>query len=319
METWTNVINVPFPFFRALPTTGLKRSVFKPNFQDTRVRKIVKTKGFVDIAKNFYVPLEVLESTRELEEAIDENVLAMGFFRGLCDLLSLNLCENIIDFDKKIGEKYGEEMIVIMIDEFDQFLLNIHHQNDTVYQIDKLRELIKLVSDRDTKGIKSIIFAGSFGMITMLENGDLKIKNRNLDFSEKVVDDIYSCTNGYAGLEGLFASLCIEYASNKVVLDFKLFLQRGSLPSSEFNDSLILPKITVINSPQDFLTKVLDFLKHICHDVIFDLLVTNQHSFSKAVIQGELYTLLHAAILYLLFKVFCETKTLRKSEIRCDI
>ncbi|PKY54292.1 hypothetical protein RhiirA4_409711 [Rhizophagus irregularis] len=101
----------------------------------------------------------------------------MGFFRGLCDLLSLNLCENIIDFDKKIGEKYGEEMIVIMIDEFDQFLLNIHHQNDTVYQIDKLRELIKLVSDRDTKGIKSIIFAGSFGMITMLENGDLKIKS----------------------------------------------------------------------------------------------------------------------------------------------
>ena len=67
-------------------------------------------------------------------------------------------------------------MIVIMIDEFDQFLLNIYRQNDTVYQIDKLRDLIKLINDRDTKGIKSIVFAGSFGMITMLENGDLKIK-----------------------------------------------------------------------------------------------------------------------------------------------
>lgn len=44
----------------------------------------MKTKGFVDIAKNFYVPLEVLESTRELEEAINENVcvLLVGHFQS---------------------------------------------------------------------------------------------------------------------------------------------------------------------------------------------------------------------------------------------
>ncbi|PKY42753.1 hypothetical protein RhiirA4_456607 [Rhizophagus irregularis] len=61
---------------------GLKRSVSEPNFQNTRVRKLVKTEGPVDITRNFYVPLEILESTRKLVEAIDEKgcVLLVGHF-----------------------------------------------------------------------------------------------------------------------------------------------------------------------------------------------------------------------------------------------
>ncbi|RGB42419.1 hypothetical protein C1646_809964 [Rhizophagus diaphanus] len=384
-------------------TTGLKRPVSEPNFQDTRVRKLVKTEGPVDITKNFYVPLEVLESTLKLETAIDEKVcvllvghfqsgksstlhylknnrknhfyiqssrLSKGFLRGLCDLLSLDLCDDIIDFDKKIAEKYEEEKIVIMIDEFDRFLLHVHRQNDAFYQIDN-----------------------SFGMITMLEDGDLKIKKviemssqesteessqklseelsqhkkqphsclqkpvgilpsplnstriieasdftkeqhikffhdikveRNLSFSEKVVDDIYSRTDGYAGLEGLLASLCIEYAGNMVVLDFSTwnerftefihvrrllerFLQRGSLSASGFDDDDVaivhLRAIGIIKSQDN------DYV--FTSNIIFDLL--------SIVIQGELYALLRAAVSYPLYKVFRETKTLRKSEKRCDI
>ncbi|CAB4483235.1 unnamed protein product [Rhizophagus irregularis] len=229
---------------------------------------------------------KVLESTRELEEAINENVcvLLVGHFQSgksstllfekyQKELFLYTIIKNIIDFDKKNWEKYGEEMIVIMIDEFDQFLLNIHHQNDTVYQIDKLPQ--ELSQESQYKKQPHSCLQQPVGIFP------------NLDFSEKVVDDIYSCTNGYAGLEGLFASLCIEYASNKVVLDFSKwnerftefirnppkrkisaikviekyltentdnndntntyikdvrcllehFLQRGSLPSSEFNDN----------------------------------------------------------------------------------
>jgi hypothetical protein len=50
--------------------------------------------------------------------------------------------------------------------------------------------------------------------------------NRNLHFSEKVVYDTYSRTNGYAGLEGLLASLCVEYASNVITLDFNTWNNR---------------------------------------------------------------------------------------------
>lgn len=78
--------------------------------------------------------------------------------------------------------------------------------------------------------------------------------DRNLDFSEKVVDDIYSCTNGYAGLEGLFASLCIEYASNKVVLDFSKWNERFT----EFIRNPPKRKISAIKVIEKYLTENTD-------------------------------------------------------------
>jgi hypothetical protein len=147
----------------------------------------------------------------------------------------------------------------------DRFLLN-----NTVDTIDQIREPIKLVNDRGAEGIKSIVFAGSFSITTMLEDRNLKIKgvievssqestqelsqelsqespqdkkqthfclqklagvlsplnsvkiieasdftkeqhvkffhdiqmDRNFHISDKVIDDIYSRTNDYTGLEG---------------------------------------------------------------------------------------------------------------------
>uniref|UniRef100_U9T6F3 Uncharacterized protein n=2 Tax=Rhizophagus irregularis TaxID=588596 RepID=U9T6F3_RHIID len=175
----------------------------------------------------------------------------MGFFRGLCDLLFLNLCKNIIDFDKKNWEKYGEEMIVIMIDEFDQFLLNIHHQNDTVYQIDKLPQ--ELSQESQYMKQPHSCLQQPVGIFPSPLNS-VKIIDRNLDFSEKVVDDIYSCTNGYAGLEGLFASLCIEYASNKVVLDFSKWNERFT----EFIRNPPKRKISAIKVIEKYLTENTD-------------------------------------------------------------
>jgi hypothetical protein len=142
----------------------------------------VRKEGPVNVLINFYVPIDVLESTCKLKEAIDENVcvllvghfqsgksstlhylnginenyfyiqsskLAIGFFHGLCDCLSLDLCNNINDFDRKIVKKYRRVQIVIMIDEFDRFLLN-QHQN-TMDIINQMRELIKFVNDGGQK------------------------------------------------------------------------------------------------------------------------------------------------------------------------
>ncbi|CAI2189323.1 12522_t:CDS:2 [Funneliformis geosporum] len=391
--------------------------------QNKRARKLVKTEGPVDVLRNFYVSFNVLESTCKPEEAINEHVcvflvghfqsgksstlhyfngikenyiyihsskLAIGFLYGLYDCLSLDLCNNINDFDYKIG----------------------------------------------AEGIKLIVFAGSFSISTMIEDRNLQIKSviemsshellqkSSQEFSLKE-KQIHSClqkpvevpsplnsskslrrqiltkgnthTNGYAGLEGLFASLCIEYASDEKSLDFKFirnpikkisgvkhiekyltdnndntfvkdarhllerFLQRGTLSSSEivdnnliaivhlraigiikckdnyfeFTSNIILDllssiyypvydrkafaRIPVINSPLDFLKKVLDLLKYINHDVIFDPLATNQHSFSEPVIQGELYSSLCTAVSYPAFKVFRETRTLKKSKKKCNI
>jgi hypothetical protein len=51
-------------------------------------------------------------------------------------------------------------------------------------------------------------------------------ENLNLRFNEKVVDDIYSRTNGHTGLEGLLASLCIQYCSNEETLEFNAWNDR---------------------------------------------------------------------------------------------
>ncbi|PKY42754.1 hypothetical protein RhiirA4_456608 [Rhizophagus irregularis] len=308
-----------------------------------------------------------------------------------------------------------------MIDEFDRFCLT-QHQNvgDTIDQIDQMRELTKLVNDRSAEGIKSIVFAGSFLITTIFKGRNLKIKrviepvgvstplnstriieasdftkeqhikffhniqvNRNLYFSEKVVDDIYSRTNGYAGLEGLLASLCIEYTSNEKALDFSIwnerfmefihnpskckisaikhiekylpadntdnndntyikdarhllerFLQRGSLPSSEFaNDDIAIVYLRAIgiiknqdnnyvftsNIIFDLLSRGFNLSGHVRNDVIFDPLAANQHSFSETVIQKELYALLCTAVSYPFYKIFRETKTLEKFDKRCNI
>ncbi|POG61897.1 hypothetical protein GLOIN_2v1700674 [Rhizophagus irregularis DAOM 181602=DAOM 197198] len=488
--------------------TGLKRPNSESHFQNRRMRKLVKTEGPVDITKNFYVPFDILESTYKLEEAINEKVcvllvghfqsgksstlhylsgtkenyfyiqasmLANGFLNGLCDQLSLNLCNNISEFDREIVQLYKKQ-IVIMIDEFDRFLLN--QNKSPVDTIDQMRELIKLVNDRGERGIKSVIFAGSFAITTILENGSHQVKkvieissqessqelpqdnllddsllrkqtqsclqkpegvpsplnsakiieasdftkeqhiqfyydiqeNLNLRFNEKVVDDIYSLTNGYAGLEGLLASLCIQYGSNEETLEFNAwndlftefirnptkkkisavkhiekylsepvnssnnhfikdtkkllerFLRKGTLHSSEINDEDLvaivhlraigiirdmgneilgftsniildllsdnyypvfrrdaLARIPHINSPQDFLSKTLDLFKHIRYNEIFDPLAANQHSFSESTIQGELYALLRMAVSYPTYRIFRETRTLEKSEKKCNV
>ncbi|CAG8560971.1 3092_t:CDS:2 [Funneliformis mosseae] len=161
-------------------------------------------------------------------------------------------------------------------------------------------------------------------------------ENRNLHFNEKVVDDIYGCTNGYTGLEGLFASLCIEYASNGKTLDFSTwnncfiefisaknllgcFLIRGTLSSSEIDneeDSISIVHLRTIGN-----IKSRDNYYEFTSNIILDILTStaNQHTFSESVIQGELYTLLRIAASYTTYKVFRETRTLKKSEKKCDI
>ena len=109
----------------------------------------MKTEGPVDVTKNFYVPFDILESTYKLEEAINEKVcvllvghfqsgksstlhylkstkenyfyiqasmLANGFLHGLCYQLSLNLCNNIDEFDHEIIQLYKEQIIQLKFD-----------------------------------------------------------------------------------------------------------------------------------------------------------------------------------------------------------
>jgi hypothetical protein len=47
-----------------------------------------------------------------------------------------------------------------------------------------------------------------------------------------------------------------------------------------------LSKLKDISSPLNFLENVLDLLKRVRHDVIFNFLAANKRSFSEAVIQG---------------------------------
>ncbi|CAG8634354.1 12907_t:CDS:2, partial [Funneliformis mosseae] len=76
------------------------------------MRKLVKTKGPVDITKNFYIPFDILELTSKLEKTINE----------------------------------------------------------------KMRELIKLVNNRGARGIKLVIFTGSFAITTILEDKNHQVK-----------------------------------------------------------------------------------------------------------------------------------------------
>jgi hypothetical protein len=230
-------------------------------------------------------------------------------------------------------------------------------------------------------------------------------EDRDIKINEDILNDIYSVTNGYAGLEGLLASLCMEYSVNEKSLEFdkwnehftefrrnpmnhqikavnhiekhlsdrddKLienaknllgrFLRRGTLYSSEihgddisaimhlqaigiikdlgselfgFTSNIIsdllstnyyplykkrLGTISDINEPQNFLKDVLGLLTFIHHDVIFHPLAANLHSFSEAIVQGELYALLRSAVSNLAFRLFRETRTLKRSEKKCDL
>ncbi|CAB4478681.1 unnamed protein product [Rhizophagus irregularis] len=457
-------------------TTGLKRPNSESHFQNRRMRKLVKTEGPVDITKNFYVPFDILESTYKLEEAINEKVcvllvghfqsgksstlhylsgtkenyfyiqasmLANGFLHGLCDQLSLNLCNNISEFDREIVQLYKKQ-IVIMIDEFDRFLLN--QNKSPVDTIDQMRELIKLVNDRGARGIKSVVFAGSFAITTILEDGSHQVKkvieissqessqelpqdnllddsllrkptqsclqkpegvpsplnsakiieasdftkeqhiqfyydiqeNLNLRFNEKVVDDIYSLTNGYAGLEGLLASLCIQYGSNEETLEFNAwndlftefirnptkkkisavkhiekylsepvnssnnhfikdakkllerFLRKGTLHSSEINDEdlVAIVHLRAIGIIRDMGNEILGFTSNIILDLLSDnyypvfrrdALARIPHINSPQDFLRELYALLRMAVSYPTYRIFRETRTLEKSEKKCDV
>src|SRR5579871_136160 len=140
--------------------------------------KSVKTEGPVDVKTNYYVPFETLKSTCDLEEAISQNTcvllvghiqsgkssvlrylsekepnyfyihssnLANEFLHGLCNHLSLNSCDNIKDFGWEIMKKYEGKQIVILIDDFDQFIFNNRIALDA---LDQMKELTKLVNDK---------------------------------------------------------------------------------------------------------------------------------------------------------------------------
>ncbi|POG62128.1 hypothetical protein GLOIN_2v1785738 [Rhizophagus irregularis DAOM 181602=DAOM 197198] len=476
--------------------TGLKRT---NSDQNMRARKLVRTYGPVDVSENFYVPFRELDSTRNLEDVINQNlcallvghfqsgktsvlhylrdtkanyfyvhssVLTCGFLLGLSDSLSLKQCTSCDSLCKEIKDKYKEK-IVILIDEFDRFLFNSKKNKNIEHAIDEIRELTKLISDRSI-GIKSIVYTGTYSIVAMLKESVPQIrkvietpsqesidslsedeslshdskcllepqpipsplnsakaiqasdftkdqhmlffndiqKDRHIKLSEEVLDDIYSITNGYAGLEGLLASLCMEYSANEKTLEFDKwnerftefrrsptnyqikavnhiekhlsgssdngllesarnllgrFLRRGTLRSSEIKDSdtnaimhlqaigiikdlgselfgftsnimldLLSTKyyplyreglatIPDIKEPQQFLKDILGLLKFIHHDVIFHSLAANLHSFSEAIIQGELYALLRSAVSNNTYKVFRETRTLKGSEKKCDL
>ncbi|CAB4495658.1 unnamed protein product [Rhizophagus irregularis] len=379
------IVEPPLP-----STTGLKRPNSESHFQNRRMRKLVKTEGPVDITKNFYVPFDILESTYKLEEAINEKV--------------------------------------------------------PVDTIDQTRELIKLINDRGARGIKSVVFAGSFAITTILEDGSHQVKkvieissqessqelpqdnllddsllgkptqsclqkpegvpsplnsakiieasdftkeqhiqfyydiqeNLNLCFNEKVVDDIYSLTNGYAGLEGLLASLCIQYGSNEETLEFNAwndlftefirnptkkkisavkhiekylsepvnssnnhfikdakkllerFLRKGTLHSSEINDEdlVAIVHLRAIGIIRDMGNEILGFTSNIILDLLSDnyypvfrrdALARIPHINSPQDFLRELYALLRMAVSYPTYRIFRETRTLEKSEKKCDV
>ncbi|CAG8733324.1 1816_t:CDS:2, partial [Dentiscutata erythropus] len=302
-------------------------------------RKIVKTEGPIDVSENFYVPFEMFDSTQKLVEAINLRVCVLlvghfqcgktstlrylrdsnknhfyvhstmllkdGFLRGVCKELSLNLCDNVSDLNYEILKKYKEE-VVILIDECDRFLVSC---KDADNEIDQIKTLAKCVNDGGVKGIKSIVFAGSFSITTTLIDGIPQIEqiirisqneqahgyfrhprgipsplnsektieasdftkeqhllfyhdiqaDRNVHFSEEVVDDIFSLTNGHAGLEEFIRNptrkkinsvnhiekyLCesddaTQYNNPLIKSARKLlerFLQKGTLQSSEITD-----------------------------------------------------------------------------------
>ncbi|CAG8695948.1 21145_t:CDS:2, partial [Racocetra persica] len=197
----------------------------------------------------------------------------------------------------EILKKYKEE-VVILIDEFDRFLISC---KDAENEIDQITTLAKCINDGGMEGIKSIVFAGSFSITVVLgdripqtkqsirisqneqaneyfqhprgvlsslnsaktieasdftkEQHMLFYRNiqedRNVHFSEEVVDDIFSITNGYAGLEGLLASLCIEYASNEQILDFNTWNYRFT----EFIRNPTRKKINAVNHVEKYLSE----------------------------------------------------------------
>lgn len=65
-----------------------------------------------------------------------------------------------------------------------------------------------------------------------------------------------------------------------------------------------LATIPNINEPRRFLQDILKLLKFIHHSVIFHPLAANKHSFSEAIIQGELYALIRSAISNPTYKLF---------------
>ncbi|PKY42820.1 hypothetical protein RhiirA4_456696 [Rhizophagus irregularis] len=303
------------------PTTGLKRTNSE---QKKRAHKLVRTDGPVDVSENFYVPFRELSSTRSLEDVIDQNlcallvghfqsgktsvlhylrdtkanyfyvhssVLTCGFLLGLSDSLSLKQCTSCDSLCKEIKDKYKEK-IVILIDEFDQFLFNSKKNKNIENAIDEISELTKLISDRSI-GIKSIVYTGTYSIVAMLKDGVPQIrkvietpsqeslshdskflletqpspfsakaiqasdftkdqhmvffsdiqKDRNIKLSEEVLDDIYSITNGNAGLEGLLVLLCMEYSANEKTLEFDKWNERFT----EFRRSPMNHQIKAVN------------------------------------------------------------------------
>jgi len=98
---------------------------------------------------------------------IYSSVLTDGFLIGLCDLLFLNSCSSCTSLHKEIKNKYKEK-IVILIDEFDQFLFNSKKNKSIEDAIDQIRELTKLIDDK-LIGIKSIVYAGTYSIVTILK------------------------------------------------------------------------------------------------------------------------------------------------------
>ncbi|RUP50724.1 hypothetical protein BC936DRAFT_137911 [Jimgerdemannia flammicorona] len=74
-----------------------------------------------------------------------------------------------------------------------------------------------------------------------------------------------------------------------------------------------------IENSEQFTKRVFSTFPHI-HRTIYDNIASNAHSIGEAMMQGELYRLLHHALpSYPKYKIFRETKTVDDSEVRCDI
>jgi hypothetical protein len=118
--------------------------------------------------------LQYLRNTKANYFYVHSSALVDGLLSGLCNLLSSNQCSNCAMFYKAIKNKYKKK-IVILIDKFDRFLFNSKKNKNIEYVIDEIREFIKFIGDK-LIGIKSIVYTGTYSIVTMLKDGVPQIR-----------------------------------------------------------------------------------------------------------------------------------------------
>ncbi|RUS22791.1 hypothetical protein BC937DRAFT_86827 [Endogone sp. FLAS-F59071] len=186
---------------------------------------------------------------------IDSNCLGgtiRSFLDGISKAMMLSGCKDMNSLYSEIEARYTDKT-VLMFDEFDHFLKPANRTLlPTIYR------LLKLVCNRSIQGILSVVCAGSFALVDMMKETKVSQDERelywnltvqvivasditaeqhkvfftriqkvnNLQFEPDVVSDVFSRTQGYAGLEGLLALLCIEFAVNMPTLTMKEWTTR---------------------------------------------------------------------------------------------